>query len=226
MSVSIRKFEPRDEDSFRKIYVEVSSRTIITSATKRFFVLVPYWLRFILVCVAISIERWHYGAIVILICYVGPTLFGYVAYFDAMFDADLRNPCEYYNRKGNALFIAEVVDESGFKQVVGTAGVARASVNKGGHFKGLRQTGDAELKRLNIIESARGMGISKLLFDEVLKFCQDEENESYQRIILTTSSIQEVACNHLYPKLGFQELKVIHVLCIFRIVFFARNIRN
>jgi hypothetical protein len=59
------------------------------------------------------------------------------------------------------------------------------------------------MKRMNVAEKYRGMGLSKLMFHIMLQQCKDW---SSKRLVLTTSSFNYVACNYLYPKLGFVAL--------------------
>jgi GNAT superfamily N-acetyltransferase len=108
---------------------------------------------------------------------------------------DLINSFEYFSTPKAAMFIAEIEGK-----VVGTVGIKAANTKIRGKFAGLRKEGDAELVRMNILPSCQGYGISRELMEVAINFCKENE---YKRIVLTSTTIQHVATQILYPKYGF-----------------------
>ena len=86
----------------------------------------------------------------------------------------------------------------------------------------MRKDGDAELVRMNVMPAYRGRGLSKKIFDTAKKHAKES---GFRRIVLTTSTVQEVACLHLYPNLGFHKEREVRVFSIdIYSVFFSMNL--
>lgn len=181
----------------------------------------PTWLK-CAILVPIIIRQWHSAVIVLVLAYNAiPYLIAFIFTCIHLFhDKDFADMINYYNRDGYAAFVAEVKGKDGSTYIAGMVGVAEADVKKKGFFHGLRQEGDAEMKRLCILEKYRGLKISKLLFQEVVQFCK---KHGYKRMMLTTSSVQEVAYKHLYPGLGFNVDKT-HHQPVFDVFFFSKKL--
>lgn len=112
-------------------------------------------------------------------------------------DRDFRHGlAQFYNNNqpGHRLFVAEINSK-----VIGMVGVKKAT-ERTNRFAGLTRPADAELTRMAISHTARGMGLGKKLLDEASSYCQ---KEGYERIILSTGSTNVVAVNYLYPRYGF-----------------------
>ncbi len=105
---------------------------------------------------------------------------------------------KYYSEPGTdrLLVCIEVNDK-----IIGMVAVCEAELDIKGHHAGLRKPGDAEMKRMNILSKYRGQGLSKVLFEVIKQHCRDR---GFKRMVLSTSSFNHVACNYLYPKLGFR----------------------
>lgn len=127
---------------------------------------------------------------------------------------DVARADTYFDKPKHAMFVVEIDG-----QVVGTAGIKTANVNKRGWFSGLRKDGDAELVRVNIHPAHQGKGISRLLMDAALKFAQEE---GYKRMILSSSTLNRVAVGQLYPKYGFLKEKDVHIILGIRPVFMSK----
>lgn len=97
---------------------------------------------------------------------------------------------------------------------------------------------DAELRRMSVDASARGRGVARKLFETLQDHCSTARlptttadtgtgggtpGRRFQRIVLSTSDMQHVACTKLYPRLGFE---VVHRTPLFgglvTIHFFAK----
>lgn len=114
---------------------------------------------------------------------------------------DMCSPFEhYFSRRGCAFWVA-VDDASG--EVVGTIAVeAPADVAAPDQMGWRWREGDAELRRMSVAQWTRGEGVSRALFAELRRFVA--QTHGYKRIVLSTSSLQAVAHDHLYPGLGFE----------------------
>lgn len=144
----------------------------------------------------------------------------FVPFFSLLFEHDLRHMYDYYgpgNDQEATMFVA-VINEN----IVGMIGISKANIHKTGQYKGLRQSNDGELRRLNVVPGFRGQKISSLLYDTVLEYAR---TKSFKRLILTTSSIQYVAFYFLYPKLGFIKIKEISMFKgLITLAFFAKSL--
>jgi GNAT superfamily N-acetyltransferase len=109
---------------------------------------------------------------------------------------DLDTPEEvYFQKPNNILLLAEYGG-----QIVGLAGVRPATDIDAGFFSPLRKEGDAELAHLSILPRYQGYGFGKILLDEAIEFAK---KKGFKRLVLSTSSLQNVARKVLFPKYGF-----------------------
>ena len=128
---------------------------------------------------------------------------GYVArgYIRKSMGSDMRSPCTHYlGRRGSACWVA-VDDASG--ELVGMVALeppahGPTSPDETGWCW---REGDAELRRMTVARWCRGRGVARALFTELRRFA---EQHSYRRVVLSTSSMQGVAHDRLYPGLGFE----------------------
>ena len=75
---------------------------------------------------------------------------------------------------------------------------------------------------MNVMPAYRGQGLSKKIFVATKMHAKET---GFQRIILTTSTVQEVACLQLYPKLGFSKDREVRVFAAeIYSVFYSMNL--
>ena len=77
---------------------------------------------------------------------------------------------------------------------------------------------------MSVAHWARGQGIAAALYAELERFCR--QCEGTRRICLSTSTLQAVAHDKLYPQLGFE---VVHRKAVFggvKASFFAKELRG
>ncbi len=105
---------------------------------------------------------------------------------------------KYYNKPGSDRIIICIEINN---KIIGMVAACEAELNIKGHHSGLRRPGDAEMKRMNILNKYQGKGLSKILFEVIKQHCRER---GFKRLVLSTSSLNYVACKYLYPKLGFR----------------------
>lgn len=114
--------------------------------------------------------------------------------------ADMCTPYAHYmgaGRRGSCFWVA--VDDAS-SEVVGMVAVEPCTgIADGAGWQW--RVGDAELRRMSVATWARGHGVARALFAELRRFA--EQCPEYERIVLSTSTLQGVAHDHLYPNLGF-----------------------
>ena len=123
---------------------------------------------------------------------------------------DMGDPVRRYVGRAGSNFWVAVEDSTG--ELLGTVAVEAPA--GGGYWK----AGDAELRRMSVARSARGCGVAGALIRQVHAFAS---SNGYHRVVLSTSTLQGVACFRLYPRLGFSR---VHVTTLFGAIeehFFA-----
>lgn len=220
--IRIREFTGSDERGLKAMYFSVNQATVDSGARKLIGRLFPTWARLITLAVLCSQGFLRTAAVATAGVYLIPPIAGIVmSCIHLWFNKDFVQFMSYYSQPGSTLFVAESVSSSSPVPIlVGMVGVAHANIKRGGHFKGLRKEGDAEMKRLCVVEGARGCGLGRRLINQVETFCK---SYGYKRVMLTTSSIQEVACTHVYPRLGYAQIHYVNSI-IGKIYFFAKDI--
>ena len=118
---------------------------------------------------------------------------------------DMRDITAHYMTPRTSCFFVAVDAIS--DEVIGTVAIEHAPssnldqpANETGEFRW--KQGDAELRRMSVATWARGKGVAQALFAALKRFV--EQTEGYERIVLSTSTLQGDAHERLYPKLGFQ----------------------
>jgi GNAT superfamily N-acetyltransferase len=226
VTVRIATFD--DEPVINAIYNEANINALNIFIESNFGSPLRLWLMAI-ACIAVglllpyAVEMLYVGYILTLVAAI-VTFFPRLFYTSHTFlAADFQQGIvEYYAHEDRMLFVAEVN-----RVVVGMVGIAPPTeIDKSGHFRGLRKEGDAELSRMAISKLATGRGISKHLLNKAKLYC---EEKGFKRMVLTTSTAQEVACKYLYPSFGFKVEKKFNVWWfggIIDSVFFAYSLEN
>jgi GNAT superfamily N-acetyltransferase len=146
-------------------------------------------------CLCFTFNWWKLHAAVYLIYLFLPTISAYM-FVCFRNKADVVNPAKYFAQPRSVMFVAEMDGK-----VIGMVGMKPTDRSKGGRFDKFRREGDVELVRMNVSPSHHGLGVSRLLMEEVIRFAREEH---FVRIILTSSGVSRIATQILYPKYGFR----------------------
>ena len=141
-------------------------------------------------------------------------------YISESLASDMLNLSQRYGAPADSNFWVAVAAIS--QKVVGT--VAVESPNCDGHDPSSpwNSATDLELRRMSVSSTVRGKGIAKQMFQTLEAHCIAQKN--VQRIVLSTSSFQASAVQ-MYPKLGFNLVKKVRLLCgLFTVYYFAKKI--
>ena len=140
-------------------------------------------------------------------------------YISESLASDMLNLSQRYGAPAESNFWVAV---AATQKVVGT--VAVESPNCDGHDPSSpwNSATDLELRRMSVSSTVRGKGIAKQMFQTLEAHCIAQKN--VQRIVLSTSSFQASAVQ-MYPKLGFNLVKKVRLLCgLFTVYYFAKKI--
>ena len=238
-NVFIRTIEPNDASQLLWIYYIVSGETGMNAILKldlsmnlhiKLILTTTLWLLYILTSKAhmytqiivtfMIIMSIHFIQVILayIIGYIPPLLV-------ILFEKDLKHLYQYYshgpNNKHNTCMYVAIVNN----KIVGMAAVSDANIKKPGPFKGLRQKGDGELRRFNILPQYQGYKISQLLYKKITEYSINQRK--YKRFILTTSTLQYVAYTYVYPSWGFKKIKTVSFFYNkIHVTFFAKNITS
>jgi GNAT superfamily N-acetyltransferase len=196
-AVTIRRVRPSDAGAVLAIYRH-ATRVVHVEGVEQILVDHSYVFLMAMLSGVCLLKNWWRAHIALYLGYLAlPTVIGHIfAVVTAKFSSDVISPHEYFDRPKSTMLVAEMDGK-----LVGTVGIKVAQEKKVvGHFAGLRKEGDAELVRMNILPTHQGHGISKLLMQAAIDFCKENK---YKRIVLTSSTINRVATEVVYPKYGF-----------------------
>ena len=125
---------------------------------------------------------------------------------------DLKDVQQYYMSRDRCNFWVAETAES---EIVGCVALDEILPENAEGWK----VGDAELRRMSVKKSARGMGLATLLIAELESFCR---TKNYKRIVLSTSEMQVAAKKMYVKKFQFEEERFHDWHGIIRIHFFAK----
>ena len=132
---------------------------------------------------------------------------GYVV--ESITEKDLKSIEKYYLQTKRSMFWVACIGT----EVVGTIALDEI---KEGNKEGWK-VGDGELRRMSVKKTCRGKGISRQLFLNLKKFCQQKK---YKRIVLSTSELQKVACKMYSDSYNFEIEKIINWNGLLNIKYF------
>jgi GNAT superfamily N-acetyltransferase len=251
MAIIIRVLTRADVPEARRIFALGMMQTITAGARTGKLACVAFALAALAAAGAralagrVGIESPRPAAVVCAVAAFSLAFFGWPrhiahAYVSKSLGDDMKDPVARYVESLHAgnFWVAYDTDE---ERVVGTVALeppdpsggtksmsakSMSAKHQGGddpHSPWNAGAGDGELRRMSVVPSHRGKGISKRLFGALWKHAR--ESKKFSRVVLSTSEMQASACQ-LYPNLGFQVVKEIQLphtlLPLIKVFYFSK----
>jgi|EP00945_MAST-04E_sp_MAST-4E-sp1_P003213 GNAT superfamily N-acetyltransferase len=222
-AVRVRPYEKRDRGEVLGIFADGMKTTIESGFRNKILKKLGMIWSFVVLGAAYFLAAtcwWRTTVLLVLLGGVVPyvVLFVFPRYIandyvdECIRKKDLKDVQQYYMSRDRCNFWVAETAES---EIVGCVALDEILPENAEGWK----VGDAELRRMSVKKSARGMGLATLLIAELESFCR---TKNYKRIVLSTSEMQVAAKKMYVKKFQFEEERFHDWHGIIRIHFFAK----
>jgi septum formation protein len=202
--IAIRPIRPSDEEGARDLFASGMRETIATGLRqelRRLDATRGATLAAVAAAAALALPVRHVALVfgTALLAFAG-TMYALPRkiaddYVAKSLATDMRSPCARYLGQRGACFFVAIDVASG--AIAGSVAIEQANNEPSWQWR----PGDVELRRMSVAPWARQRGVANALFAELLRFA--EQTAGNERVVLSTSTLQRVAHDQLYPRLGF-----------------------